>query len=233
MEITGAIDTSQAACETARAGVAAPVWAELYFQTAYDPTVAPRGAHTMSVFAQYAPYDVVGGWDARRDEIGDAVLNLVAQFAPDVGECVMEREVLGPPDVEARVGLTGGHIFQGECLPHQMCFGVCHTPVPSERFWRKPPTRWQRDRGQRTQRPPPATADHRTGGARLNRLIPADSTLRVFGRSRGFADPQANRGSEKTAPLGSSMGKPTLCHGGRVVQLPTHPHCLGPPPESS
>jgi hypothetical protein len=26
-------------------------------------------------------------------------------------------EVLGPPDIEREVGLTGGHIFQGECLP--------------------------------------------------------------------------------------------------------------------
>ena len=30
------------------------------------------------------------------------------------------RDVLGPPDIEERVGLTGGHIFQGECLPDQM-----------------------------------------------------------------------------------------------------------------
>ena len=29
-------------------------------------------------------------------------------------------EVLGPPDIEERIGLTGGHIFQGECLPDQM-----------------------------------------------------------------------------------------------------------------
>ena len=132
VEITGAIDTSQAACEAARGGVASPAWAELYFQTAYDPTVAPRGAHTMSVFAQYAPYAVAGGWEARREEIGDAVLALVAQFAPDVAECVVEREVLGPPDVEARVGLTGGHIFQGECLPHQMWRRrfAPRTPVP-------------------------------------------------------------------------------------------------------
>ena len=61
-----------------------------------------------------------GTWDERRDEIGDAVLAAVARFAPDVASCVTEREVLGPPDVEARVGLTGGHIFQGEILPDQM-----------------------------------------------------------------------------------------------------------------
>ena len=39
---------------------------------------------------------------------------------PDVADCVVERQVLAPPDVEARIGLTGGHIFQGECLPEQM-----------------------------------------------------------------------------------------------------------------
>jgi phytoene dehydrogenase-like protein len=37
-----------------------------------------------------------------------------------VAECIVERQVLGPPDVEERIGLTGGHIFQGECLPEQM-----------------------------------------------------------------------------------------------------------------
>jgi phytoene dehydrogenase-like protein len=29
-------------------------------------------------------------------------------------------DVLGPPDIERRIGLTGGHIFQGECTPDQM-----------------------------------------------------------------------------------------------------------------
>jgi len=28
--------------------------------------------------------------------------------------------VLGPPDIESRIGLTGGNIFQGEALPDQM-----------------------------------------------------------------------------------------------------------------
>ena len=87
----------------------------------------------MSVFAQYAPYTLGDGdWETRRDEIGDLVLAAIARFAPDVADCVDEREVLGPPDVEARVGLTGGHIFQGECLPDQMWERrfAPRTPVP-------------------------------------------------------------------------------------------------------
>jgi phytoene dehydrogenase-like protein len=119
--ITSGIDATQAGAEAARRGEPSPAWGELYFQSAYDPSIAPEGAHTMSVFAQYAPYQLaVGDWDSRRDEIADAVLAGIARFAPDVADCVVERQVLGPPDVEARIGLTGGHIFQGEILPDQM-----------------------------------------------------------------------------------------------------------------
>ncbi len=119
--ITAGLDATQAAADAARRGEPSPAWCELYFQTAYDPSVAPPGGHTMSVFAQFVPYRLAeGDWDGRRDEIADAVLAGVARFAPDVADCVVERQVLGPPDVEARIGLTGGHIFQGEILPDQM-----------------------------------------------------------------------------------------------------------------
>ena len=133
VEIGGAIDDTQAACDAARRGEPALEWCELYFQTPYDPSVAPPGAHTMSVFAQYAPYTLASDtWDERRDEIADAALARIARLAPDVVECVVERQVLGPPDVEARIGLTGGHIFQGECLPEQMWDRrfASRTPVP-------------------------------------------------------------------------------------------------------
>jgi phytoene dehydrogenase-like protein len=119
--ISTGIDDTQAAYEAARRGVPAPRWCEVYFPTAYDPSIAPEGAHAMSVFAQYVPYTLAEGtWDGRREEIADLALASVARFAPDVADTVLYREVLAPPDVEARIGLTGGHIFQGECLPEQM-----------------------------------------------------------------------------------------------------------------
>jgi phytoene dehydrogenase-like protein len=133
VEIAGRVDETQAAYEACRRGEPAPAWCEVYFQTPYDASVAPPGQHTMSVFAQYAPYTLAEGtWETRRDEIGDRVLAAVARYAPDVADCVVEREVLGPPDVEARIGLTGGHIFQGECLPDQMWDRrfAARTPVP-------------------------------------------------------------------------------------------------------
>jgi phytoene dehydrogenase-like protein len=119
--VTQGLDAAQTAFETARRGEPRVAWAELYFQTAYDPSVAPPGAHVMSVFAQYAPYELAeGDWDSRRDEIGEQALGLIETYAPDLRDCVIETEVLGPPDVEERIGLTGGNIFQGETLPDQM-----------------------------------------------------------------------------------------------------------------
>jgi phytoene dehydrogenase-like protein len=131
VEIVGRIDETQAACDAARRGELAVAWCELYFQSVHDPSVAPPGAHTMSVFAQYAPVSPPDA-PAWRERAGDAVLAAIARFAPDVAHCVVERQVLTPTDVEERIGLTGGHIFQGEILPDQMWDRrfAARTPVP-------------------------------------------------------------------------------------------------------
>jgi phytoene dehydrogenase-like protein len=121
VSVTHGLDATQDAFEAAKRGEPQVSWAELYFQTAYDPSVAPPGAHVMSVFAQYVPYELAeGDWGSRRDEIGELALDLIETYAPDLRDCVIETEVLGPPDVEERIGLTGGNIFQGETLPDQM-----------------------------------------------------------------------------------------------------------------
>ena len=97
------------------------LWCELYFQSVHDSTVAPRGLHTMSVFAQYAPYKFASGtWDDRREEVRRLALQSLARFCSNIVRAVADVQVLGPPDIEEKVGLTGGHIFQGECLPPYM-----------------------------------------------------------------------------------------------------------------
>jgi len=114
ISITAGVDGMQAAADRCRAGEPAVGFCELYVHTAYDASVAPPGRHMLSVFAQYAPY----GCDAAA--AGELVLDAIAEHAPDVRDCVDELEVLAPQDIEARIGLTGGHIFQGEALPDQM-----------------------------------------------------------------------------------------------------------------
>jgi phytoene dehydrogenase-like protein len=119
--ITPGLDACQEAFDACRRGEPRIGFAELYFQTAHDPSVAPPDKHVMSVFAQYAPYRLSDGdWDSRRDRIGALIFDAIAVHAPDVHDCVEHVQVLGPPDIERRIGLTGGHIFQGEALPDQM-----------------------------------------------------------------------------------------------------------------
>jgi phytoene dehydrogenase-like protein len=97
------------------------LWCELYFQSVHDPTIASNGQHTMSVFAQYVPYRFAHGtWEDRRDEVRLLALSSLARFCSNIDRAVLDTQVLGPPDIERKVGLTGGHIFQGECLPPYM-----------------------------------------------------------------------------------------------------------------
>jgi len=103
-------------------GVLPPrTWNELYLQTVFDPSVAPAGVHTLSVFAQYVPNRFRDGtWDTRREEVGRTVVSSIARFCSNLPQAILDLEVLGPPDIERRVGLAGGHIFQGEILPDYM-----------------------------------------------------------------------------------------------------------------
>jgi phytoene dehydrogenase-like protein len=109
------------------------LWCELYFQSVHDASVAPAGTHTMSVFAQYVPYRFADGdWDLRREEVRELALRSLGRFCSNIGSAVIDAQVLGPPDIETKVGLTGGHIFQGECLPPFMWEKrlTARTPMP-------------------------------------------------------------------------------------------------------
>ncbi len=113
--------------------IADHLWCELYFQSAHDPTVVPEGQHTMSVFAQYVPYEFkYGNWDDHRDKVKQRVFASLMRFCSNIPFAVIDAQVLGPPDIEEKVGLTGGHIFQGECLPQYMWSNRLspRTPMP-------------------------------------------------------------------------------------------------------
>ncbi|MCX6047512.1 MAG: NAD(P)/FAD-dependent oxidoreductase [Chloroflexi bacterium] len=118
----------------AQAGQLPPrLWTELYFQTAHDASVAPQGMETMSVFAQYVPYTFAeGSWATRRDEVGRLAIASIARHCSNLPDAIAHIEVMGPPDIEQKVGLTGGHIFQGECLPDYMWSKrlSARTPMP-------------------------------------------------------------------------------------------------------
>jgi phytoene dehydrogenase-like protein len=132
IDLTGTMDDAQRAFAAAERGEPAVGFGEIYIQTGYDPSPAPEDKHLLSVFGQYAPYELAEGtWDSRREEVARQFIELIDRFAPGFEDCLAEYEVLGPPDIEARIGLTGGNIFQGEVTPDQMWQGrlPARTPV--------------------------------------------------------------------------------------------------------
>jgi len=94
---------------------------EIYTQSPTDPTMAPEGQHILSCFCQYAPYAPAGrSWDdGLREEFADRVLAKLTEYAPNMRDAVIARQMLSPVDLERRFGLTGGHIFHGEITPDQ------------------------------------------------------------------------------------------------------------------
>ena len=103
-----------------------------------DPTVAPPGKHLMSIFVQYAPYQLRGGstWDDLRESFADRCFALLNEYAPNFQRAVLARQVLTPLDLERTFNLTGGNIFQGAMTLNQLfaCrpvpgFADYHTPI--------------------------------------------------------------------------------------------------------
>ena len=111
---------------------------DMIIPTLVDPQMAPPGKHVISCFVQYAPYRLdpaLGTWDDNREAFGDAVIDRIAEFAPNIRDIIIGRQVLTPLDIERTMGLTEGNIFQGELSLEQLFF---NRPVPGYARFRTP-----------------------------------------------------------------------------------------------
>jgi phytoene dehydrogenase-like protein len=113
-------------------------YVDMIIPTLVDPTMAPPGKHVISCFVQYAPYKLapeLGTWDDQREAFGDAVIDRIAEFAPNIREIILHRNVQTPLDIERTTGLSEGNIFQGELSLEQLFF---NRPVPGYARFRTP-----------------------------------------------------------------------------------------------
>ncbi len=110
---------------------------EIYTQSPTDPSMAPAGQHILSCFCQYTPYAPMGRqWDdGLREEFADRVIAKIAEFAPNLPQAILARQMLSPVDLERRFALTGGSIFHGEITPDQ---SFALRPVPGFADYRTP-----------------------------------------------------------------------------------------------
>lgn len=96
---------------------------DVVIPTVRDPSMAPPGKHVLSLFVQYASYDLEkSNWEDERENFGDAVIDTFAEFAPNIKDLILHRQVVSPWDLEKEFSLTQGNIFQGELTLDQLFF---------------------------------------------------------------------------------------------------------------
>jgi phytoene dehydrogenase-like protein len=149
ISISPSVDYMERAYDDAKYGdFSRQPYIDIVIPSLTDPSVAPPGKHVMSCFVQYAPYELrrdpgdgnrepgaggrepgAGGrepdplyWDERREAFGDAVVNAITEYAPNLKDIILHRQVLTPLDIERTFGLTEGNIFQGELTLEQLFF---------------------------------------------------------------------------------------------------------------
>ena len=101
---------------------------EMLIPSYHDPRLAPMGHHVLSVTVPNVPYDVEGGWDARREEFVKRVIDTISQYAPDLSDKIIAGEILTPPEIEQQFGMKRGHWHQGDMSFDQL---LAFRPAPS------------------------------------------------------------------------------------------------------
>ncbi|MBA3876422.1 MAG: amine oxidase [Anaerolinea sp.] len=139
ISISPSIDEMEQAYDDAKYGHwSRRPYIDIIIPTLVDPGMAPPGKHVMSCFVQYAPYHLhpsLGSWDDNREAFGDAVVDRISEFAPDLKSKILHRNVQTPLDIERTTGLSEGNIFQGELSLEQLFFS---RPVPGWARFRTP-----------------------------------------------------------------------------------------------
>jgi phytoene dehydrogenase-like protein len=124
MSVSPSVEYLERAYDDAKYGeFSSHPYMDIVIPSMIDPNMAPPGKHVMSIFVQYAPYALNGGWtDMKREAFGDAVVRTLARYAPNIESLILHRQVLTPHDIERITGLSEGNIFQGELALQQLFF---------------------------------------------------------------------------------------------------------------
>jgi phytoene dehydrogenase-like protein len=137
ISISPSIDYMERAYDDAKYGeYSKRPYIDMVIPSLTDPSVAPPGKHVMSCFVQYAPYHLASGtWDEKREAFGDTVIETLSEYAPNLKNIIVGRQIVTPLDLEREWGLTEGNIFQGELSLEQLFF---LRPVPGWAQYRTP-----------------------------------------------------------------------------------------------
>ncbi len=100
---------------------------EIVIPSLRDPSLAPPGQHVLSAVAQYAPFELRGGWESGRAAFQERLLATLETVAPGLRQQIVGVELLTPPDIQREFRISGGHWHHGELALDQF---LMLRPVP-------------------------------------------------------------------------------------------------------
>jgi len=114
---------------------------DIVIPTISDSSLAPAGKHIVSITMQYAPYKLrQSNWDESREKLGADIINTLAEYAPNIKDLILHRQVLTPLNWERDYFLTEGGEFHGQMGLDQMLYmrpvaGFGHYRTPIENLY--------------------------------------------------------------------------------------------------
>jgi phytoene dehydrogenase-like protein len=117
VQIGHSLDYLERAFDASKYGEIPPEpYLDITFPSLHDPSLAPPGAHVMSVYVQFTPYTLSLGWTwpMAAVELGRVVLDTLERFAPGIQLLVVRKQIITPLDLEQTFSMSGGHILHGE-----------------------------------------------------------------------------------------------------------------------
>ena len=112
--------------------------------TVLDPSMAPEGKHTLWV-EFFAPYQIHGaegtgqngtGWTHElKNKVADRLIDKLSDYAPNLKNSIIARQVESPPELSARLGSYKGNHYHIDMTLDQMIF---FRPLPEIANYKTP-----------------------------------------------------------------------------------------------
>lgn len=90
----------------------------------------------MSNWVLYYPPQIRGGsWDDSRLDVGERIIDVLTEYAPNFRDSLIDWTVQAPVDIAARTGITDGNIRHGDVIPQQMLSSRFPYRTPIRNFY--------------------------------------------------------------------------------------------------
>ncbi len=92
-----------------------------YFPSMVDPTLAPAGYHTATIFSHYFPYQMSQDkHNEYKNEMAKRSIGQITKYAPNFEDAIVDKVVLTHQYFEKTFGITKGDFCHGLLAPGQM-----------------------------------------------------------------------------------------------------------------